>query len=86
MRSSQLGVSTSDAEVTHINTRGFWLLVNGKEYFLPYEDYPWFREAKVGEILKVELHHGSHLHWPALDVDLSVDSLDDPGKFPLVYR
>ncbi len=86
MRSSQLGASTSDAEVTHINAHGFWLLANGKEYFLPYEDYPWFKEARVGEILNVQLHHRSHLHWPALDVDLCLESLEDPDKFPLIYR
>ncbi len=35
MRSARLGATTSGAEVTHINAHGFWLLVKGKEYFLP---------------------------------------------------
>lgn len=73
-------------EVTNIDTFGFWLLVRGKEYFLPYEEYPWFRDARVRDILNVALRGQDHLHWPALDVDLSVESLDRPESFPLTYR
>ena len=81
-----LGASTSLVEVANIDRFGFWLLVEDKEYFLPYEDFPWFRSAKVDQILNVELLHGSHLHWPDLDVDLCLDSLGQPDAFPLIYR
>ena len=50
------------------------------EYFPAHEDYPWFRKARVEDILNVQLHHGVHLHWPALDVDLSLESLRNPQK------
>jgi len=86
MRSKQLGANTSDVEVTNISRHGLWLLVAGKEYFLPYQDYPWFKEARLGEILNIELLRGSHLHWPALDVDLCLESLDNPEAYPLIYR
>jgi len=72
--------------VTNIDKHGLWLYVRGEEYFLPYEEYPWFREAKVCDILDVTLLHEEHLHWPALDVDLSVASLKDSGAFPLKYE
>jgi hypothetical protein len=85
MTLSKLGESTSAVEVTNISANGFWLFVGEKEYFLPYEKFPWFRDAKVGEILDVELLHGFHLHWPKLDVDLEVTSLDAPERFPLMY-
>lgn len=84
MKSSTLGASTSQAEITNVDTHGIWILVRGKEHFLPHEDFPWFKKAKVEDILNVELHHGEHLHWPALDVDLTLDSLENPGKYPLV--
>ena len=84
MKSRQSGTDTLDVEVTHINGHGIWVLVKDSEHFLPYEDFPWFRNARVREILHVELHHGTHLHWPDLDVDLTVDSLDDPRQSPLV--
>ena len=76
----------SPVEVTHINGHGLWLMVKDREYFLPYEEFPWFRDAKVGDVLNVCLNHGSHLHWPALDVDLCVESLEKPEAFPLKYH
>ena len=81
-----LGKSTLKVEVSNIDTHGFWLFVKGKEYFLSYEDYPWFKDAKIGEIINVELLHESHLHWPTLDIDLDVGSLEDPSQTPLVYQ
>jgi len=86
MKSLELGTSTSDVEVTHISRHGIWLLVAGKEYFLPYDQFPWFRDARLREIQDVELLHGTHLHWPALDVDLCLESIEDPEAFPLVYE
>jgi len=80
------GENVSEVEVSHINTRGFWLCVGDKEYFLPYKDFPWFKEAKIKEILNVQLLHGHHLHWPELDVDLEIDSLDNPQSYPLKYK
>ena len=84
MTSLALGTSTSPAKVTNVDTHGIWIIVRNKEYFLSHEDFPWFRKARVEDVLNVELHHGVHLYWPALDVDLAVDSLENPGKYPLV--
>ncbi|MBL7152989.1 MAG: dihydropteroate synthase [Phycisphaerae bacterium] len=80
------GESTSQAEVSHINNHGLWLCVNDLEYFLPYDEYPWFRDAKVKEILNVKLLHGHHLNWPDLDVDLEIDALENPQNYPLKYE
>jgi hypothetical protein len=35
-------------------------------------------EAKKKEVLNVQLLHGYHLYWPELDVDLEIDSLENP--------
>lgn len=86
MRSSALGKSISPAEVQDISRNGIWLLVQEKEYFLPYSDYPWFKEAKLAAIYNLKMLHGSHLHWPDLDVDLELESLQQPEKYPLVYK
>ena len=86
MKSATLGTDTSTVEVTLVSTAGFWLLVAGREYFLDFGDYPWFREARVSEMTDVCLLHGTHLHWPALDVDLDLDTLTHPERYPLVYR
>lgn len=84
MKSSARGTSTSQVEVSNVDIHGIWVFVRDKEYFLPYEDFPWFKKAKVENIMNVELHHGVHLYWPKLDVDLSLDSLENPKKYPLV--
>lgn len=80
------GKSTLSAEVTQISPYGIWLLVNGEEYFLPYEDFPWFKKGSVEQVLNVRLLHGFHLRWPDLDVDLELDSLGHLEKYPLMYR
>jgi hypothetical protein len=84
MRPKTLGKNTSLAEVTNVDTHGIWILVKESEYFMPYEDYPWFKDAILSDILEVALLHENHLHWPKLDVDLSVESLTDPERYPLL--
>jgi hypothetical protein len=41
------GPATSEAEVTNISAHGFWLLVDGRELFLPFDEFPWFN-ARAG--------------------------------------
>ena len=86
MKSSKPGANISAVEIGNVDRFGLWLLIDDKEYFLPYKDFPWFRSAKLDQIFDVELRPGGHLHWPALDVDLSLDSLKHPEAFPLIYR
>jgi hypothetical protein len=80
------GTSTSLIEVTNISPYGFWILVWDEELFLPYAEFPWFKEASVGKICSVELHHPEHLYWPSLDIDLSIESIRNPDAFPLVSQ
>lgn len=81
--SEKRGVSTSGAEVTNISGHGFWLLVDEKELFLPFEEFPWFKSAAVEAILNVERPRPEHLYWPDLDVDLTLDSIEHPERYPL---
>lgn len=80
------GTATSNAEVTNISQHGFWLLLDERELFLAFEDYPWFRSASVDAILRLERPRSGHLRWPELDVDLSVDSIEHPERYPLMAR
>ena len=86
MKLKMHGKNTLSAEVTQISPHGIWLLVKGMEYFLPYEDFPWFKKGSVKQILNVQLLHGFHLRWPDLDVDLELDSLERIEKYPLIYK
>jgi len=82
MRSLKHGKSIS-ASVENVTPSGLWLYVNAKEYFLSYEAYPYFREQTIKAIQNVRLVHGLHLYWPDLDVDLEIDNLENPEKYPL---
>ena len=86
MRSARLGRRTSAVEVTNVSKHGFWLLIGDREVFMGFEHFPWFREVPIGKLLKVELPQPHHLYWPELDIDLAVESLDYPERFPLVSK
>jgi len=73
-------------EVTNVSRLGFWLLIGESERFVSFEAFPWFREASIADLTNVELPSPHHLYWPDLDVDLAVDSLDHPERYPLVSR
>jgi hypothetical protein len=45
------GRNVLQIEVSQIDGRGLWLCVQDKEYFLPYDEYLWFRDAKVRDML-----------------------------------
>jgi hypothetical protein len=77
---------TSEVEVSHISPYGIWLLVERKELFLSFDQFPWFRDASVSAINNVTLPSPQHLYWPDLDIDLAVDSIEHPERFPLVAK
>src|SRR6266516_3168498 len=86
MKSAVPGPSTSPVEVANVTRQGFWLLVGQRELFVAFRDFPWFKDASIGQITNVELPSPHHLYWPELDVDLAVESIEHPERFPLISR
>jgi len=86
MKSKKAGKSTSPVEVSAVTKNGVWILVEEREYFMSYGDYPWFKDAKIEDVFAAELLPGGHLYWPKLDVDLMVDGLQDQEKYPLIAK
>lgn len=86
MRSAQRGRSTFAVEVTNVSGNGFWLLLDKDELFVEFKQFPWFRDASIGQLVNVERPAAHHLYWPDLDVDLAVESLKHPERYPLVSR
>ncbi|MEN6376040.1 MAG: DUF2442 domain-containing protein [Smithella sp.] len=82
MKSLKNGKNIS-VSVENISTFGIWLFIKGEEYFLSFADYPYFKDQSIKSIQDVELLHGFHLYWPDLDVDLEIDNLKYPEKYPL---
>jgi len=77
------GIATSGIEVTNISSHGVWLLVGDRELFMSYEEFPWFKDAPVGKVLNVEEQSPGHFYWPDLDVDLGLETIENPENFPL---
>ena len=83
MSSSAPGIPSSETEVTNVSSHGLWLLSHGQEWFLSYEDFPWFKDAPIGHVIEVEEVSPGHFYWPQLDVDLGKESIENPEKYPL---
>jgi hypothetical protein len=86
MKSVPRGKNTSAVEIGNVSAHGFWLIIGARELFLPFADFPWFKEAPIGKLLHVTLPHPGHLYWPDLDVDLALESIEHPNRYPLVSR
>ena len=85
-RSARHGTSTSDVEVDNISDDGFWLRIGPERLHVPYAEFPWFRHAPLRHVLHVTMPHEDSVRWPDLDIDLAVESIRHPERFPLVYR
>ena len=77
------GKSTSVVEVTNISSHGVWLLAHNKELFMPYEEFPWFKDQPIRAVLNVEEHSPGHFYWPDIDIDLTEEIIEHPERFPL---
>lgn len=80
------GINTLVAEVSHVSSHGFWLLLGEEELLLPFAQFPWFRQATIAQLSEVQWPTADHLYWPQLDVDLSVASIRSPESFPLLSK
>lgn len=60
MRSQARGKNISQVEL-NITKFGVWLYVNHQEYFLPHDEFPFFKKATLNDIYNLKLIHGTHL-------------------------
>ena len=67
-------------EVTRITQQGVWLAIGDRTLLLPFTQFPWFRHAPLDAVFRVELPEPGRLHWPDLDVDLDLDSLEQSDR------
>jgi len=91
MSSNRPGVATLDNsvasyEVTNISAAGFWLLVDDREYFVPFDDYSGFRVATVTQVYAVERIGPDQFYWPELDIDIELSALEKPDEYPLIFK
>lgn len=79
-------ISSTSADVLMINDKGIMISVQGQDYFLSYNRVPWMRDATISEVLNVRMSGKNAIEWPKLDVDLEVDSLKHPERYPLIIK
>ncbi|MGE0020913.1 MAG: DUF2442 domain-containing protein [Draconibacterium sp.] len=77
---------TLEVEVTNISTHGFWLMHGDDEFFLSFNEFPWFKNARISEITDVKMLHGKHLFWEKLDIDLTFSMIQNPQDYPLISK
>jgi len=76
-------MASSTVEVTHVSSHGIWILSQGKELFMSYEEFPWFKEQPLRAVLNVQNPAPGHFYWPEIDVDLTEEIIEHPDRFPL---
>jgi hypothetical protein len=72
--------------VLMINAQGMLITVQGQDYFLSYNRVPWLRDARISSVLNVRMSGPRAIEWPDLDVDLEIESLRHPERYPLVIK
>ena len=70
--------------VLMIDTQGMMLSVPGQDSFMSYNRVPRLRDARVSSALNVRMAGPNAIEWPELDVDLEIESLKHPERYPLV--
>ena len=81
------GTTTFSAEVTNVSGDCVWMLIDEEEEVtLSYSEFPWFKAATTQQIINVLRPTADHLYWPDLDIDLSVESIRHPERFPLLAK
>lgn len=83
---SKPNIKPISVNVRSIMPDGILVSLLGKDYYLSYERLPWFRDAKVSDIFNVEMIGNYGIRWNRLDVDLEIESLMYPEKYPLVMK
>ena len=83
---SKSNTANTSASVLMINGDGFMLSVCGQDYFLSYNRVPWMRDASISHVLDVRMSGRNAIEWPALDIDLEIESLKHPERYPLVIK
>lgn len=76
----------TSVSVLMINDKGIMISVKGQDYFLSYNRVPWMRDARISDVLSVQMSGRNAIEWPSLDVDLEIESLKHPEHYPLVMR
>ena len=83
---SKNNTNNTSVSVLMINGQGIMISVCGQDYFLSYNRIPWMRDASINDVLNIQMCGNEAIEWPALNVDLEIDSLRHPERYPLLIK
>lgn len=83
---SKNNTKSMSVSVLMINAQGIMINVGGQDFFLSYNRIPWMRDAAIKDVLDVQMCGDEAIEWPNLDVDLEIDSLRHPERYPLLIK
>ena len=83
---SKNNTNSTSVSVLMINAQGIMISVGGQDFFLSYNRIPWMREASIKDVLDVQMCGNEAIEWPSLDIDLEIDSLRHPERYPLLIK
>lgn len=76
----------TSVSVLMINAQGIMLSVQGNDFFISYNRMPWLRNARISDVLNVRMSGRSAIEWETLGVDLEIESLKHPERYPLIMK
>ncbi len=82
MKTVNLDEDNSKKETKH----SFWIFYKDKEYQIPFDVFPWFKHCTIENLFNYNVDEYGNFHWPDLDVDLNIDIIENPHKYPLVSK
>jgi len=74
------------AEVKFISADGFLMDVNGTSYFASFKDFPFLYDLPVSEAYNVQYLGQGDIRWENADIDLNIDILANPEKYPRIMH
>jgi hypothetical protein len=72
-----------NAEVKMVTSEGLCLVVEGKEYFAAFTDFPYLAALPSTQIFDVEYCGHGHIRWNDADIDLHTKILAHPEDYPV---
>src|SRR5574344_358868 len=74
------------AEVKFISSDGFLIDVCGTTYFAAFKDFPYLYDLPVSEAYNIKYLGLGDIRWENADIDLNVDILANPAKYPKIMH
>ena len=79
------GTNTLKSNDFYVSQFGIWIYIENVEYFISFKEYPELRKHTIDEISNFYFDRQNNIHWEELDIDIELDSLKDPKRYPLKY-